>query len=79
MLTLLVSTAVAAVVAVMLRRSDADHLVSQDQAAVGCAAWGALMVVVLAIQVRDWIAAARRFDDWESLDLNDDCQGSLSA
>jgi hypothetical protein len=79
MLTLLVSMAVAAVMAVMLLRSDADHLVSREQAAVGCAAWGALMVVVLAIQVRDWIAAARRFDDWESLDLNDDCQGSLSV
>ena len=79
LLALLVSTAMAAVLAVLASFTDLHSLIGREQAALGCVAWGLLMVGILAIQVRDWIAAARRFDDWESLDLHDDCQSCVST
>jgi hypothetical protein len=72
LLVLLVSTASAAVLNVMAYLSIPFPLFNLEQAAIGCILWGLLMVFILATQVRDWIAAARRFEDWESLDLADD-------
>lgn len=61
-----------AVLAVMVRSTITYALFTNWQAALACLGWGTLMGVILAIQLRDWIVAARRYDNWESLELESD-------
>lgn len=59
-----------AILAVMARFSVRDaHLFTNGEAALGCLAWAVLMGVILTTQVRDWISRARRYELWDSLDL----------
>jgi hypothetical protein len=45
--------------------------VTTQEAAVVCLVWAGIMLVILPIQVRDWILRMRRYDRWDSLELND--------
>jgi hypothetical protein len=67
------SSAVAPVILVVMIRMTSPHpLFSTGEALLGCVGWVLLMGVLLPIQVRDWIIADRRFESWDSLDLEAD-------
>jgi hypothetical protein len=71
-LSMIASALVPAVLVLMVRLTTPYPLFSNWQAVTGCVGWGLLMAIILAIQVRDWIVVVRRYEGWESLDLEGD-------
>jgi hypothetical protein len=69
---MIASALVPAVLVLMVRLTTPYPLFSNWQAVTGCVGWGLLMAIILAIQVRDWIVVVRRYEGWESLDLEGD-------
>jgi hypothetical protein len=53
----------------MVRLSNPHPLFSNWQGVAGSIGWGLVMVIILAIQTRDWIVRIRRYESWESLDV----------
>jgi hypothetical protein len=55
----------------MIWRLSPYPFVTTQEAAVVCLIWAGIMLAILPIQAPDWIVAMRRYERWESLELND--------